>query len=66
VGRRLALHSFPRNFLGDDLWTVFLVFWKGLLRHETVAALVDGHVVETRSTGDRTVADQGAAAGSCV
>jgi hypothetical protein len=57
VGRRLALHSFLSNFLGDDLWNVSLAFWKGFLRHETVAALVDGHIVVTRLTGDRTVAD---------
>jgi hypothetical protein len=57
VGRRLALHSFLRNFLGNDLWNVFLAFWKGFLRHETVAALVDGHVVVTGLTRDRIVTD---------
>jgi hypothetical protein len=57
VGRRLALHSFLRNFLGNDLWNVFLAFWKGFLSHETVAALVDGHVVVTGLTRDRIVTD---------
>jgi len=57
VGRRLALHSFLRNFLGNDLWNVFLAFWKGFLRHKTVAALVDGHVVVTGLTRDRIVTD---------
>jgi len=27
-----CLHSFLRNFLGDDLWNVSLAFWKGFLR----------------------------------
>jgi hypothetical protein len=64
VGRRPALHSFLRNLLGNDLWNAFLAFRKGLFRRETVAALVDGHVVVTRLTGDRIVTDQGGAAGS--
>jgi hypothetical protein len=57
VGRRLALHSFLRSFFGDDVWNVSLAFWKGFLRHETIAALVDGHIVMTRLTRDRVATD---------
>ena len=57
VGRRLVLHSFLRNFLDSDLRNISLAFRKGFLRHETVAALVDGLVVVTGLTRDRTVTD---------
>jgi hypothetical protein len=66
VGRRLALHSFLRNFFGDDLWNVFLAFWKGFLRYGAVAALVDGRAFVAGLTRDRVVTDLGAAAGSFV
>jgi hypothetical protein len=64
VGRRLALHSFLRNFFGDDLWNVFLVFWKGFLCYRAIAALVDGRAFVAGLTRDRVVTDLGAAAGS--
>jgi hypothetical protein len=63
VGCRLALHSFIRNFLDNDLRNDCFAFLKGLghVCHEAVTALVDGHVVEVRLARDRVVINQGAA-----
>jgi hypothetical protein len=53
MGRILALHSFLRNFLGNDLRNRSETFPKGFLCQETGAALVDGYVVVTGLTRDR-------------
>lgn len=45
------------TFLSNDLGNVFLAFRKGLVRHEAVAALVNGHVVVTGLTCDRVITD---------
>jgi hypothetical protein len=66
VGRRLALHSFLRNFLGNDPRNVSLAFLKAFLCHETVVASDNGDVVVTRLTRDQFVIDLGADAESFV
>jgi hypothetical protein len=55
VGR--SLRYFLKNPLDKDLRIASLTFRKGFLRHETIAALVDGHIVVTGLTRDRVVTD---------